>query len=65
MQDALQDLEALGIKAKDMVHLAAEFNEKLTAASTSKTASSLDSDFLAISRLAVSFAFTGAILSYK
>jgi len=39
MQSALQDLEALMIKAKDMVRLAAELNEKLTAASTSKTAS--------------------------
>lgn len=33
MQNALQDLEALMIKAKDMVRLAAELNEKLTAAS--------------------------------
>ncbi|KAG5642285.1 hypothetical protein DXG03_003062 [Asterophora parasitica] len=32
MQDALQDLEALMVKAKDMVRLAAELNEKLTAA---------------------------------
>jgi ESCRT-II complex subunit VPS36 len=30
MKDALQDLEALRVKAKDMVKLAAEFNEKLT-----------------------------------
>ncbi|KAF8063971.1 vacuolar protein sorting-associated protein 36 [Lyophyllum atratum] len=35
MLDALQDLEALMVKAKDMVRLAAELNEKLTAASTS------------------------------
>ncbi|KAG5650536.1 hypothetical protein H0H81_011879 [Sphagnurus paluster] len=35
MQDALQDLEALMIKAKDMVRIAAELNEKLTAASSS------------------------------
>ncbi|KAG6830935.1 hypothetical protein H0H92_013863 [Tricholoma furcatifolium] len=33
MLDALQDLEALSIKAKDMVRLAAELNEKLTAIS--------------------------------
>ncbi|KAG6887952.1 hypothetical protein C0995_011392 [Termitomyces sp. Mi166 len=33
MLDALQDLEALRIKAKDMVRLAAELNEKLTAIS--------------------------------
>lgn len=35
MKDALQDLEALMVKAKDMVRLAAELNEKLTATSTS------------------------------
>ncbi|GLB44280.1 putative vacuolar protein sorting protein 36 Vps36 [Lyophyllum shimeji] len=35
MLDALQDLEALMVKAKDMVRLAAELNEKLTAASAS------------------------------
>ncbi|KAG6896029.1 hypothetical protein C0992_010779 [Termitomyces sp. T32_za158] len=33
MLDALQDLEALRIKARDMVRLAAELNEKLTAVS--------------------------------
>ncbi|KDR78001.1 hypothetical protein GALMADRAFT_244970 [Galerina marginata CBS 339.88] len=33
MKDALQDLEALMVKAKDMVKLAAELNDKLTAAS--------------------------------
>ena len=38
MMNALQDLEALMVKAKDMVRLAAELNEKLTAASTSSTA---------------------------
>jgi ESCRT-II complex subunit VPS36 len=38
MMDALQDLEALMVKAKDMVRLAAELNEKLTAASTTSTA---------------------------
>ncbi|KAF8883888.1 EAP30/Vps36 family-domain-containing protein [Gymnopilus junonius] len=35
MKDALQDLEALMVKAKDMVKLAAELNEKLTAVSAS------------------------------
>ncbi|KAH6907276.1 EAP30/Vps36 family-domain-containing protein [Coprinopsis sp. MPI-PUGE-AT-0042] len=39
IQDALQDLEALMVKAKDMVRLAAELNEKLTAASASATSS--------------------------
>ncbi|KAJ3512696.1 hypothetical protein NLJ89_g3369 [Agrocybe chaxingu] len=38
MKDALQDLEALMVKAKDMVKLAAELNEKLTAASSSAAA---------------------------
>jgi ESCRT-II complex subunit VPS36 len=38
MKDALQDLEALMVKAKDMVRLAAELNDKLTATSTSKFA---------------------------
>lgn len=37
MKDALQDLEALRVKAKDMVKLAAELNEKLTIASTSRS----------------------------
>jgi ESCRT-II complex subunit VPS36 len=37
MMNALQDLEALMVKAKDMVRLAAELNEKLTAASTTST----------------------------
>ncbi|KAG5736041.1 Vacuolar protein-sorting-associated protein 36 [Termitomyces sp. T112] len=37
MLDALQDLEALRIKAKDMVRLAAELNEKLTAISMPET----------------------------
>ena len=37
MKDALQDLEALRVKAKDMVKLAAELNEKLTVASTSRS----------------------------
>jgi len=46
MLDALQDLEALMVKAKDMVRLAAELNEKLTAASapvTSQVAAGLAS----------------------
>lgn len=34
MKDALQDLEALMVKAKDMVRLAGELNEQLTASST-------------------------------
>ncbi|KAJ7255115.1 EAP30/Vps36 family-domain-containing protein [Mycena haematopus] len=34
MTDAFQDLEALRVKAKDMVRLAAELNERLTASST-------------------------------
>lgn len=37
MRDALQDLEALMVKAKDMVRLAAELNERLTASSTTAT----------------------------
>lgn len=40
MMDALQDLEALMVKAKDMVRLAAELNEKLTAASASASTQS-------------------------
>ncbi|KAJ2913201.1 hypothetical protein MD484_g7215, partial [Candolleomyces efflorescens] len=43
MQDALQDLEALRVKAKDMVKLAAELNDKLTAAAAA-AASSASSD---------------------
>lgn len=38
MMNALQDLEALMVKAKDMVRLAAELNDKLTAASTTSPA---------------------------
>lgn len=41
MQDALQDLEALRVKAKDMVKLAAELNDKLTAAAAAAAASSV------------------------
>lgn len=40
MMDALHDLEALMVKAKDMVRLAAELNEKLTAASASASTQS-------------------------
>ncbi|KAF8884471.1 hypothetical protein BD779DRAFT_1612113 [Infundibulicybe gibba] len=39
MKDSLQDLEALMIKAKDMVRLAADLNERLTASTTSSTTS--------------------------
>ncbi|KAJ6600389.1 vacuolar protein sorting-associated protein 36 [Mycena vulgaris] len=38
MSDAFQDLEALMVKAKDMVRLAGDLNERLTAASASATA---------------------------
>jgi ESCRT-II complex subunit VPS36 len=38
MQDALQDLEALMVKAKDMVKLAADLNERLTAATAASNA---------------------------
>jgi ESCRT-II complex subunit VPS36 len=41
MKDALQDLEALMVKAKDMVKLAAELNEKLTAATASSSSSAV------------------------
>jgi len=37
MKDALQDLEALMIKARDMVRLAADLNERLTASSSTTT----------------------------
>lgn len=37
LNDSLKDLEALMMKAKDLVHLAAELNEKLTASSTTTT----------------------------
>ncbi|KAF8630077.1 hypothetical protein AX17_005475 [Amanita inopinata Kibby_2008] len=40
LRDALIDLEALMTKAKDMVRLAAELNEKLTATSTTMPSSS-------------------------
>ncbi|KAJ7687135.1 EAP30/Vps36 family-domain-containing protein [Mycena rosella] len=38
MNDAFQDLEALMVKAKDMVRLAADLNERLTASSASSAA---------------------------
>jgi ESCRT-II complex subunit VPS36 len=44
MQDAFQDLEALMIKARDMVRLAADLNERLTALSATTTAPSGLSD---------------------
>ncbi|OAX38083.1 hypothetical protein K503DRAFT_741756 [Rhizopogon vinicolor AM-OR11-026] len=37
LNDSLKDLEAIMVKAKDLVHLAAELNEKLTASSTTTT----------------------------
>ncbi|KAK7045959.1 Vacuolar protein-sorting-associated protein 36 [Paramarasmius palmivorus] len=43
MQDALKDLEALMVKAKDMVRLAAELNERLTAVTTISTTSTPNS----------------------
>jgi ESCRT-II complex subunit VPS36 len=48
MTDAFQDLEQLRIKAKDMVRLAADLNERLTASSTTTaaTASSFSADAL-------------------
>jgi len=44
MKDSLQDLEALRVKAKDMVRLAAELNEKLTVASTSRSSAAFASN---------------------
>lgn len=44
LSDALHDLEALMVQAKDMVRLAAELNEKLTAASTTATNANPSSD---------------------
>lgn len=44
MKDALQDLEALMIKARDMVRLAADLNERLTASSTTTTTTATLSD---------------------
>lgn len=40
LNDALKDLEGIMMKAKDLVHLAGELNEKLTASSTTTTTSS-------------------------
>lgn len=45
LNDALKDLEGLMMKAKDLVHLAGELNEKLTASSTTTTTSTLASPF--------------------
>lgn len=49
LNDALKDLEGLMMKAKDLVHLAGELNEKLTASSTITTTSTLASPFPTIS----------------
>ena len=46
MKDALQDLEALRVKAKDMVKLAAELNEKLRVASTSRSSEPEEATFI-------------------
>ncbi|KAF8206575.1 vacuolar protein sorting-associated protein 36 [Mycena galopus ATCC 62051] len=47
MTDAFQDLEALRVKARDMVRFAADLNERLTASSTTAaTASSFAGDAL-------------------
>ena len=43
MKDALLDLEALRVKAKDMVKLAAELNEKLTVATAATPSNSTSS----------------------
>ena len=40
LSDAFKDLEALMVKAQDLVHLAAELNEKLGAPSNGRTANS-------------------------
>lgn len=39
MEDALQDLEALMVKAKDMVRLAEDLNERLTAVNAASSSS--------------------------
>lgn len=39
LEDALQDLEALMVKAREMVRYAEDLNEKLTAATTASTSS--------------------------
>lgn len=49
LNDALKDLEALMMKAKALIHLAGELNEKLTASSTTTTTSTLTSPFSAVS----------------
>ncbi|KAF7789123.1 hypothetical protein EIP86_000058 [Pleurotus ostreatoroseus] len=42
MEDALQDLEALMVKAREMVRIAEELNERLTSASSAHTSSNID-----------------------
>lgn len=54
MSNALQDLDALMIKAKDMVRLAAELNEKLTAVSSPTSTSSSTSTSTSTSTLVAS-----------
>ncbi len=49
MEDALKDLEALMVKAREMVRLAEDLNERLTAASSSDTASRAPSPSLSAS----------------
>ncbi|KAJ6494675.1 vacuolar protein sorting-associated protein 36 [Mycena vitilis] len=46
MSDAFQDLEALRVKARDMVRVAADLNERLTAASTTAAATGYGGDAL-------------------
>ena len=41
MEDALQDLESLAVKAREMVQMAEDLNEKLTIATATHTASSI------------------------
>lgn len=45
MEDGLQDLEALMVKAKDMVRLAEDLNERLTALSTTSASSTSSSSY--------------------
>lgn len=41
MEDALQDIESLAVKARDMVRMAEDLNEKLTVATATHTTSSI------------------------
>ncbi|KAK7680805.1 hypothetical protein QCA50_016114 [Cerrena zonata] len=41
MEDALQDIESLAVKARDMVRMAEDLNEKLTVATATHTASNI------------------------